>query len=324
MARLSNWAVKTAQFALIAGGISLISGCVETRAVEQGPPDATTTLPLNASPDGYRASGASLALRAFYNRAERQLLARGKLRRDGETLDPPADASTRIKGFEEVAFFDEFSRTATGFSAQRRPSAIKRWDAPVQMQLHFGPSMQPRARRSVTAEVTAYASRLADITGHPIQTTQDSGNFHVFFVDELERQSLAPLLAELAPGFDDAAAQLINRLGRSDLCLVVAYNSPTSAHIYDRVITIIRAELPPLMRSACIHEELAQGLGLANDSPDLRPSVFNDDDEFAYLTALDETYLRLLYSDALSPGMQLETARPIVTKALSPQNAGPV
>ena len=68
------------------------------------------------------------------------------------------------------------------------------------------------------------------------------------------------------------------------------------------------------MQKSCIHEELAQGLGLANDSPHARPSIFNDDDEFATLTRQDELFLKMLYHPKLQPGMTIETAAPIVRK----------
>ena len=76
---------------------------------------------------------------------------------------------------------------------------------------------------------------------------------------------------------------------------------------------VIRAELPPLLRLSCIHEEMAQGLGLANDST-ARPSIFNDDDEFARLTGMDEKMLLMLYDIRLKPGMDEETAMPIVNE----------
>jgi hypothetical protein len=66
------------------------------------------------------------------------------------------------------------------------------------------------------------------------------------------------------------------------------------------------------MRQSCVQEELAQGLGLANDSPRARPSIFNDDEEFATLTRMDELLLRILYDRRLRPGMTEEEARPIV------------
>ena len=67
-----------------------------------------------------------------------------------------------------------------------------------------------------------------------------------------------------------------------------------------------------LLRLSCLHEEIAQGLGLPNDSPRARPSIFNDDEEFALLTGMDEDMLRILYNPALRPGMSEDEARPII------------
>ncbi len=66
------------------------------------------------------------------------------------------------------------------------------------------------------------------------------------------------------------------------------------------------------MRKSCIHEEIAQGLGLANDSPEARPSIFNDDDEFALLTIHDEMLLTMLYDPRPAIGMSVEQARPVI------------
>ena len=77
---------------------------------------------------------------------------------------------------------------------------------------------------------------------------------------------------------------------------------------------MIRAELPQRLRTSCVHEELAQGRGLANDSPDARPSIFNDDEEFALLTRHDELLLKILYDPRLRPGMPRAEAEPIVRR----------
>jgi hypothetical protein len=63
---------------------------------------------------------------------------------------------------------------------------------------------------------------------------------------------------------------------------------------------------------SCLHEEMAQALGLPNDSPTARPSIFNDDEEFALLTRHDELLLRILYDRRLQPGMTKKQAVPIV------------
>ena len=63
-----------------------------------------------------------------------------------------------------------------------------------------------------------------------------------------------------------------------------------------------------------MHEELAQGLGLANDYPLARPSIFNDNDEFGLLTTHDELLLKMLYDKRLRPGMTPVEAAPIVSR----------
>ena len=89
--------------------------------------------------------------------------------------------------------------------------------------------------------------------------------------------------------------------------------SEGTSFIYSRAFAVIRAEHPDLMRQSCFHEEIAQGLGLANDSPKARPSIFNDDEEFALLTIQDEQMLKMLYDPRLSIGMTAKEAAPIIT-----------
>jgi hypothetical protein len=60
---------------------------------------------------------------------------------------------------------------------------------------------------------------------------------------------------------------------------------------------VIRAEHPDLMRLSCIHEESPKALALATTAPTARPSIFNDDEEFALLTR----HGRVDAEDALQP-----------------------
>ena len=53
-------------------------------------------------------------------------------------------------------------------------------------------------------------------------------------------------------------------------------------------------------------------MGLPNDSPDARPSLFNDDLEFALLTEHDAILLRMLYDPRLQPGMTSAEVRPLL------------
>jgi hypothetical protein len=49
----------------------------------------------------------------------------------------------------------------------------------------------------------------------------------------------------------------------------------------------------------------------------VRPSIFNDDGEFALLTEHDEHLLRILYDPRLKPGMTAEEAMPLVRRIVA-------
>ncbi|HHI70684.1 MAG TPA: DUF2927 domain-containing protein, partial [Rhodobacteraceae bacterium] len=93
---------------------------------------------------------------------------------------------------------------------------------------------------------------------------------------------------------------------------VLAFSDDPKSAVYAKAVAVIRGEHPDLLRLSCIHEELAQGMGLPNDSPAARPSIFNDDEEFGLLTHHDELLLQMLYDKRLRPGMTVQEARPII------------
>ncbi|MBT4829435.1 MAG: DUF2927 domain-containing protein, partial [Marinovum sp.] len=169
-------------------------------------------------------------------------------------------------------------------------------------------------RTKTNAVVTEYTTRLAKITGHDIAISKQNPNFHVFFMGEDDREQLISRVQEIIPNINQASIAIFEKLPRSIHCLVFAFSDRERRFEYTEAIALIRGEHPDLMQKSCIHEELAQGLGLANDSPYARPSIFNDDDEFATLTRQDELFLKMLYHPELQPGMTIATADPIVRK----------
>ena len=260
-----------------------------------------------------RASERSLAQRGHYAQVERELLKQNRLRRDRVPQDAPIDAETLTRNFMTVALRDEYGADGSHAGPDGLPAPLRRWRDPVRLQLEFGASANQPLRGIVLGEVTAYAARLAEITRHPVSVTSRGGNFAVLVLTDDERRDIAPRLAELGPGIPAADVDTIQHLSQENTCIVFAYSqgsNPTYAH----AVALIRAELPSLLRSSCIHEEIAQGLGLANDSLTVRPSIFNDDEEFALLTRHDELLLQILYDPRLRPGMTEAEARPIVRR----------
>lgn len=261
-----------------------------------------------------RASVNTIAQQEFYARAEAQLLSSAKLRRDRVPQDAPIDADILTRNFLAIALRDEYARGDGGQMVQGGAAApLRRWQDPVRMQLEFGTATDVATRRSVRVEVADYAARLSSASGHPVGLTDSGGNFIVLVLNDDERRAIGPRLAELVPGIPAQDVALIRELVPDNFCTVFAYSQGASP-VYSRAVALVRSELPPLLRSSCFHEELAQGMGLANDSPEARPSIFNDDEEFGLLTRHDELLLRILYDPRLRPGMSETEAAPIVRR----------
>lgn len=271
------------------------------------PPADTAPLPTPAV-TGSTAKSAAAA--AYYARVQQTLLAQGLLRTDGGGNIPFTDRIL-AENFLRIALFDEYRRTAGGFVRQESESKLRRWGGPVRFGLRFGASVPAERQATDRARIASFVARLSAVTGHPMQMDDANPNFVVHIVSEDEREALGPKIRAMLPNLSPGELAGITEMPRSTYCLVYALSEGGSG-TYTRAVAVIRSEHPDLLRMSCVHEEIAQGLGLPNDSPRARPSIFNDDEEFAFLTDHDELLLRMLYSRELRPGMTVEQARPIV------------
>ncbi len=255
-------------------------------------------------------SQASKDLVTYYARLQNDLLTQGLLRGDGGGPDTPFTDNQLARNFVRIALFNEYRDDTDLLRPQATISNLRRWTRPIRMSVEFGDTI-PLAQRDVdTASISTYAARLSRVSGVPIQMTDRNPNFHVLFLNEDDRRGYGDKLRALIPNISDATVRTFVNLPRDQLCVVIGTFSPGQSS-YTKAVAMIRAEHPNLMRSACIHEELAQGMGLANDSPGARPSIFNDDEEFALLTTHDELLLKMLYDPRLQTGMAPATAAPI-------------
>ena len=276
--------------------------------------DVTEPVPVTAPESPVAApapSPASQAARQHYAKVQADLLSRGLMRTDSGTTDAPYTDRMLADTFIRVALYDEYIRSDRGLVAQPVQSRLRRWDQPVRVSLRFGDSVPADRQATDRARIGSFLSRLQTISGHPIRLSETQPNFFIYVVDEEERQALGPAIHALLPGLGAADVAGITEMPRATYCLVYALSSG-SGSTYNKAFAVIRAEHPDLMRLSCLHEEITQGLGLANDSPSARPSIFNDDEEFALLTPMDELLLKMLYSPRLTPGMTEAEARPIV------------
>lgn len=313
-------AVKMATGAL---AVSLaLSACNST-----GP--GMTGLPSSPAPKPRAVAAPSLpgpnsdALAAYYASVQRSLLTQGLLRTDGGGADVPFSAAMLARNFERIAFFQEYAASGGQLVARENASRLTRWQKPVQISIKFGPTVSDEKQIKDRATLSKYARRLARVTGHPISTVAEGGNFRVYVLNEDERRAFGPELRRVVPGISAASQRAVLNMPRDTYCLVFARDPANSGH-FEQAVAVIRGEHPDLMRTACFHEEVAQGLGLSNDSPQARPSIFNDDEEFGLLTTHDEMLLRMLYDDRMRPGMSAQQARPLITQIAAELTGGPV
>lgn len=256
-------------------------------------------------------SPASQAARQHYAKVQANLLARGLMRTDSGSTDAPFTDRMLADNFVRIALYDEYIRSDRGLVAQPVQSRLRRWDQPVRVSVRFGDSVAADRQATDRARIASFLGRLQAISGHPIYLSEAQPNFFIYIVSEDERQALGPTIRALLPGLGTADVAGITQMPRATYCLVYALSGGTGS-AYTKAFAVIRAEHPDLMRLSCLHEEITQGLGLANDSPLARPSIFNDDEEFALLTPMDELMLKMLYDPRLTPGMTEVEARPIV------------
>jgi predicted small lipoprotein YifL len=275
-------------------------------------PPAPVTLPIEPLPE----TPASAAEAAYYAQTQQTLLSSGLLRTDGGGPDAPFDAQMLAENFLRIAFYDEYDPALDNLVQQESASRLSRWVQPVRVSVEFGRSVAPRRQAIERARIGSYLSRLSILTGHPIALAERRANFVVYFGSIDERRALGPRILEVLPQLSPVLVAGVTQMGHANFCLVYV-NSNAAGAVKERAMAVIPSELPDLMSLMCLHEELAQGLGLGNDSRLARPSIFNDDNEFATLTTQDELMLKMLYSPEFRPGMSEQEARPIAESLAS-------
>jgi hypothetical protein len=288
--------------ALVLASLALLSACAQTSNTTN-PPDTVT---------GPTRSAESLRLEKYYASMQSRLLAQGLLRTDGGGPDTPFSATTLVRDFEKIALFDEYTVQNGRFVAQVTPSSLRRWEQPLRIGILFDDFVPEQTRVKDRANVVAYAKRLAKLTGANIRVTDKNPNFNVLFLYRGREKTIGPELIKRVPRIDPIVIREIANSPRNTFCVAYAFSDKYGSTAYSSAIILIKAEHSDLMRLSCIHEELAQAMGLANDSPEARPSIFNDDEEFALLTRHDELLLRMLYDPRLKLGMTTQEVRALL------------
>ncbi len=242
------------------------------------------------------------------------------MRTETAPQDAPYDAADLARNFERIALYNETDVTRTGGENNRDPRPLRRWETPLKYYL-YGDDVTPADR----AEVALLMDRISGLTGLEISEAESGWNFLILITTPDERDAVSAELDSVGP----TLAQTFDLWRHSStlICAGAIWHAGDDDYSIVAALVTIGSETRDLMRKSCLHEEIVQAFGLPNDHPDVRPSIFNDDEEFALLTKHDEDLLRILYDPRLEPGMTGAAAMPIVQRIaagipLAPPAAG--
>ncbi|MEM7057509.1 MAG: DUF2927 domain-containing protein [Pseudomonadota bacterium] len=259
----------------------------------------------------------------------------GRMRADRTPQDAPVDQVLLEQNFRRIAFDLESDPLGNGDpQGENDRPMIRKWLKPVIFSL--ASTLEDEA--AISPRLDSFARLLSDVTGHPVRPYEDSGDGSVRLLiiygpDRSMRAMTDPRNIsgpEWTKNEQGAARWLAASIAEWRIApspcagYVLVGDERTDSEVGEIIfaVVMIRKEVPDLLLDACIEEELAQVMGVLNDDDTVRPSVFNDDQEFALLTDHDTELLRALYDPRIKPGMTPAEAMPIVREILGEAHAG--
>lgn len=243
--------------------------------------------------------------RSYFSNYESMLRQDGLLRTETAPADAPYTHADVARNFERIALRDEANASVAGSDSNSVPTALRRWEGSLRYRIDGS-----AANGADRTEIARLMGRIAALTGLEITESADDPNFRILLVAPIDHERIGADLARTSPRF--AMAFKYWQTNARVVCIADREYDAANGDVVARAIAVIGSETTGLLRRSCLHEEIVQALGLSNDHSGVRPSVFNDDAEFALLTKHDEALLRILYDDRLAPGMNAVEAMPIV------------
>ena len=246
---------------------------------------------------------------AYWSEYEQSLRRAGGLRTERDPPEITFSNAQFLRNFREIMFYDEYAEEDGEFVLKRVPRLLEKRRGETTYTLS-GKSVQATDRQ----QVAGIALRISEAIGIDVRKSEEAADISIFIGDHAERLQLADFFETRYPD-SPLVDELRNGLG-DNVCVAVPFYSEDSNEDASYLI-LIPGELSGILRQACIEEEFGQAFGPAADFDGARPSIFNDDQEFALFTAHDELLFRVLYDRRLRAGMSEQEAMPIVERIIA-------
>lgn len=233
--------------------------------------------------------------------AERGPAPRRLFRTETAPADAPFTRADLLRDFALVAFEPEAQLAPYYPAGQAR--LLSRWSrAPRYAVLGDAATASDRARIAETAALLSQATGMA-IEPSPEGVQPDIAIF-------LHSPEARRTLGERHEGAAWYEASILRRWVESPdpPCIALMETETPVGGAIRRAAIFIQGELADPLRQTCLVEELSQSMGPIFDHPEVRPSIFNDDQEFIALTEHDMALLSLLYAPGMHAGMTRDEA----------------
>lgn len=232
---------------------------------------------------------------ARYDQYAEAKISAGKFRSDIDPDDAPYTKEDLRRNFLKIAMYTEFNDAN---ELETTPAPLRRWEQPIRYRF-FGKGVTPDDRR----QMRELALRLSDLTNLKVEPIAEDANLMIMYLNAAERAEFSDKISEK---FNAETAEFSKRWASTFRYPCVGQFFRDDDGRIKAGFVLIKNEIGGLYRESCLHEEVVQSFGLTNDDPEVRPSIFNDDAEFALLTRHDEYLVRMLYHEKLSAGMSID------------------
>lgn len=185
---------------------------------------------------------------------------------------------------------------------------VRKWTAPLRVAIY---AREPERYAGLVEPVLR---QLHELTGLDIRLADRSAPEQNAYVLILGREQFYDYAqSHLSPGKNPRTNTYLDCFG------VFAADR---RGVINELTAVIPAFASEATKRSCVIEEVSQALGLPNDSFTVKPSIFNDDDEFQDLTWQDETFLRVLYDPRVRPGMTRAEFEPLARRIVDELRPG--
>ncbi|MFM9845052.1 MAG: DUF2927 domain-containing protein [Dongiaceae bacterium] len=181
----------------------------------------------------------------------------------------------------EVIFGSEFVGEEVDF--------VRKWQGPLRIAIY---AREPERYRGIVRPYLEHLGRLTGLDIALVPSQSEGENAHILILGREQFYAYAD--ANLGAGKNPRTNSFLACFG--------FFRAGDSGRISEATAVMPSYISDEEMRS-CVVEEVTQVIGLPNDSFEIAPSIFNDDDAYRYLTWQDELFLQVLYDSRIEPGM---------------------